>query len=124
MLQSPVTHPALALLLSTAQARHGPGILRLGTSVAGPKGTLTGMPALDGITGYDGLPQGRITIFRGHGTSGKMALARPVCFSDISGTCDIAALRARGLDVEALILARPPDASAAIALTSDLLKRS
>ena len=127
-------HPALATLLAAAQARHGSGILTLGAPIAAPRGTPTGMPALDAITGYNGLPQGRITILRGHGTSGKMTLAlaaltglqrahaRPVCFIDISGACDMAALHARGLDTDALILARPQGASAAITLVSDLLK--
>ncbi len=99
-----------------------------------PRGTPTGLPALDAITGYNGLPVGRITILRGHGTSGKMALGlailaglqrthtRPVCYVDISGACDIATLHARGLNTEALILARPQGASAAITFISDLLK--
>jgi hypothetical protein len=137
---SPQGRAALERATGRVAERHGGSALRKATALRKPRGIATKLaggdtgPTLDDITGYGGLPAGQITLLRGHGSSGKLALGiamlaslqhsqpKPLACIDVTHHIDPASLAARGVNLDALILAHPPDAPGALAFLCDLLK--
>jgi recombination protein RecA len=77
------------------------------------------VPALDRLTGIDGLPRGRLSVLAGRGTCGKTSLGMAVLaaatrdFStavviDAGGSFDPWSLAAFGAEFQALTVVRPP----------------
>ena len=121
--------------------RHGPQMLRLGkefTTYAAFPHIATGFLALDAITGCQGLPVGAITLLTGHTTSGKLtvaykflakaqrnshgAVAHTVALFDLNCTADPDYLTRCGIDLGALLVARPALDPKAVDLIGDLLQ--
>ena len=84
--------------------------------------------------GLGGIPNGLLTLVRGHASSGKLVVSlnmlagiqrsstKPVAVIDLAGNIDGASFARSGVDIEHLIVARPVDAAQALNLMSDLLK--
>lgn len=107
---------ALELALSSLNLRYGPGVVRAGAPPL-PRGLATGLDALDGITGCQGLPRGRISRLTGGPASGAfdlgMSLAAevsrsaPVVIVDFSLGFDPGAIEAYRGELDSCWLVRP-----------------
>ena len=123
--------------------RYGEQALRKASSLTEhtiPPHVSTGFPALDAITGCQGIPLGEITLLSGETSSGKLTLAyktlmnaqRParvrkgthalVAIVDVSHTTDPDYIARAGVDLEHLLIARPRDGQEAVDLLTDLVR--
>lgn len=122
----------LHALVATAQRRWGAArVLRFGAEAAPDSAVLpTGIVALDDVLG--GLPRGALTELLGAPTSGMTTLALAAiahtqasgalaAWIDVGGTFDPAYAAACGVDLAALLLARPTSAADALELVEALV---
>ena len=94
-----------------------------------PAGLGTGFEALDRLTGFGGLPRGRLTELVGRATSGRTTVAaRTVAqvegFSawvDVSGHVDVDGLARCGVDLGQLYIVRPECPADALPITVQLV---
>ena len=129
---------------STAAAlhqRYGAQALRKASNLAGqavPPHISTSFPALDAITGCQGVPLGDITLLSGCTTSGKLTLAyktlmnaqRParnrnralVAIVDLTRSTDPDYLSRAEVDLEYSLIARPDHGQEAVDLLLDLAR--
>jgi len=115
--------PRLSKLLADAERRWGRGALvRWGDVAWRPVVEVihTGFPALDAALGIGGLPCGRISEIFGPDSSGKHALAAHlavqcqraegvVAYVDAGRRLDTEQMRAQGVEIHSLLVARPRD---------------
>lgn len=125
---------------AAVQLRHGPKTLRRGAEAASPPVVPhipTGFAALDALTGCGGVPLGALTLFSGRATSGKLTIAYKLLANaqrdaygrtayaaaliDLNRTADPDYLARCGVDLNALLIARPQDGPEAVYLLGDLL---
>jgi recombination protein RecA len=123
------------------QQRYGPQALRGGDELSLAPAiphVPTGFPALDACTGCEGVPLGLISLFSGRTTAGKLTLAyqvlanaqrspqgataHAVALVDLSRTADPDHLARCGVDLEHLVLARPPLGAQAVDVVGDLVQ--
>jgi recombination protein RecA len=128
--------------IAAIHERYGPQALRTGAApspAAAIPHITTGFPALDAITGCQGLPLGEITLLSGPTTSGKLTLAYKVLASaqcsphgavaynvalfDLTRTADPDYLTRCGVALDALLVARPPLKPSAVDLLGDLVRK-
>ncbi len=128
--------------VAAMQERYGERALRRGADVRWETDTphvSTGFPALDAITGCQGLPLGEVTLLSGPTTSGKLTLAYKVLASaqcnrhgavaynvalfDLTRTADPDYLERCGVALDALLVARPPLKPSAVDLLGDLVRK-
>jgi recombination protein RecA len=122
--------------------RYGPQAVRMGAApkpAAAIPHIATGFPALDAITGCQGLPLGALTLLSGRTTSGKLtvaykvlasaqrsphgAVAHTVALFDLTRTADPDYLARCGVDLDALLVARPSLQLNAVDLLGDLVQQ-
>lgn len=123
--------------------RYGPQALRRGDDFGvrrAPPHIPTGFSALDALTGCGGAPLGEITLFSGRSTSGKLTLgykllanaqrgggsggaAYTVGLLDLSRTADPDYVARCGVDLDYLLVGRPPTGRQAVELLGDLVQR-
>ena len=127
--------------VATVQQRHGPQALRQGGELARSPiipHIATGFAALDAMTGCQGFPLGAITLLSGRTTSGKLTVAykllanaqrdmhghvaHPVGLLDLSHTADPDYMARCGIDLDALLVARPQPGPQTIHMLGDLLQ--
>jgi recombination protein RecA len=84
----------------------------------------TGSLALDRATGLGGFPRGHVTELIGGASSGKTALlyAALAALVDAEGTAAPDVLRACGIDLDTLVLARPVSATDALLVLPVILR--
>ncbi len=93
----------------------------------------TGIPELDRATGFDGIPQGRVSEITGPAASGALTLGLRALAAaldtgglaaciDLPGTFSPIAGVALGLDLLRLVVVRPPDADTALRAAATLLR--
>jgi recombination protein RecA len=128
--------------VAAVQERFGPQALRRGGDIRWGDATphfSTGFPALDAITGCQGLPLGQITLLSGPTTSGKLtaaykvltsaqrslhgAVAYNVALFDLTRTADPDYLARCGVDLDALLVVRPTLQPKAVDLLGDLVRQ-
>jgi hypothetical protein len=103
--------------------------VRVGAAEGLRQGVSTGFPALDAVTGWNGLPRGQITELIGRPTSGRTAVAiRAVAAAegfaawiDIPGALDVDYLARFGVDLERLFILRPSSPGDAPAIAVQLV---
>jgi recombination protein RecA len=134
-------HRKLESTAASLHQRYGAQALRKASNLAGqviPPHASTGFPALDAITGCQGVPLGEITLFSGRTTSGKLTLAyktlmnaqRParngkqalVAIVDLTRSTDPDYLSRAGVDLEHALIARPNHGQEAVELLLDLAR--
>ena len=128
--------------IAAIHERYGPQAVHTGAGFR-PAATIphitTGFPALDAITGCQGLPLGEITLLSGQTTSGKLTLAYKalasaqrnrhgtvaytVALFDLTRTADPDYLERCGVDLDALLVARPSLKPSAVDLLGDLVRQ-
>lgn len=125
------------------QQRYGAQALRKASNLAGhavPPHISTGFPALDAITGCQGMPLGEITLLSGYTTSGKLTVTyktlmnaqRPagnrkhkqalIAIVDLSRSTDPDYLFRAEVDLGHVLIARPGDGQEAVDLLLDLVR--
>lgn len=123
------------------QQKYGARALRKGSELAHQPlipHVATGFPALDAITGCQGVPLGALSLFSGRTTSGKLTVAYKLLANaqrspygdtayavgllDLNRTADPDYLARCGVDLGALLVARPPHGPQAVDLLGDLLQ--
>jgi recombination protein RecA len=126
--------------IASVQRQHGPQALRRGNEFAYEPAiphVSTSFAALDAITGCGGVPLGAITLFSGRTTSGKLTIAYKalanaqrdpygrvayaVGLIDLSRTADPDYVARCGIDLDALLVARPQPGKA-MAMLGDMLQ--
>ncbi len=123
--------------VAAIQRRYGDRALQQGvtmTSAPLPPHTTTGFPALDAMTGCQGIPLGVITLLSGRMTSGKLTLAYKalahaqgakqqdaVALIDLNGSSDPDYLTRCGVALPRLFLIRPTAETAMMPLLIDLI---
>jgi RecA/RadA recombinase len=124
-----VSATGLHAVAKNINARLQEPMVRVGAKhVSTPKALTTGFRPLDRITGFYGLPRGRITELVGRATSGRttvaiQAAARVEGFAawiDVPGRVDIDQLARQGVDLERLFVMRPPNPQDALAIMVQL----
>ena len=122
------------------QQRYGAQSLRKASNLSGhtiPPHVSTGFPALDAITGCQGVPLGDIALLSGPNTSGKLTVAYKTLMSaqrsarkrdalvaiiDLSHSADPDYVARAGVDLEHLLIARPSQDEEAVDLLLDLVR--
>jgi hypothetical protein len=123
------------------QQKYGPRALHKGSELAHQPlipHIPTGFPALDAITGCQGVPLAALSLFSGRTTSGKLTVAYKVLANaqrgaygdtayavgllDLNRTADPDYLVRCGVDLDALLVARPPVGPQAVEVLGDLLQ--
>jgi hypothetical protein len=125
--------------VAALQERYGPRAVRPAADLPAterPPAFSTAFAGLDAITGCGGLPLGHLTLLSGPGTSGKVTLAykalanaqQPgatsrytVALLDLGHSCDPDYLARCGLDLEYLLIIRPPIQPQTVDLLLDLV---
>lgn len=100
----------------------------------------TGFPELDLLVGIHGVPLNALTLFSGHTTSGKLTLPykilanaqhsfvskiqrrNPVAILDLNASTDPEYLGRCGIDLDHLLLVRPPSGKQAVDAIIDLVR--
>jgi hypothetical protein len=127
--------------VTSVQQRHGAQALRRGgefTQRPVIPHIDTGFDVLDELTGCDGVPLGAVTLFSGRTTSGKLTVAYKVLANaqrdpygqvaygvgllDLSCTADPDYVARCGIDLGALLVARPKPGPKAIDVLGDMLQ--
>lgn len=128
--------------IAAIHERYGPQAVHTGAGFR-PAATIphitTGFPALDAITGCQGLPLGQITLLSGPTTSGKLTVAYKVLASaqrsphgavaynvalfDLNRTADPDYLARCGVALDALLVVRPALQPRAVDLLGDLVRK-
>jgi recombination protein RecA len=122
----------LQSLLAALRKRWGSRAARLGADTAEVRAVPTGFPALDTALGIGGVPRGRLTEILGAPTSGATTIALTLLagvqaggelagYIDLSRTFDAEYAAAAGVDLHALLLARPRTAAEALELIHALV---
>ena len=121
--------------LTALEAAYGPGIVRRARDLKRPRPPhlATGFPQLDALTGCGGVPLGYMTLLSGRATAGKFTLActtlaaaqtrRPhqtVALLDLARSADPDYLARAGVDLNRLLLVRPPLDPTAVDILGDL----
>lgn len=122
--------------ISVVQQRFGPRSLRQGvvTSIDVPY-IPTGFASLDEALGIGGIPQGRLSLFQGALTSGKLTLAallitnaqktkrRSSAYISLNRACDADYLARCGVDLSHLYVMQPDDSRQALDMALTLADR-
>jgi recombination protein RecA len=119
------------------RSQYGDEIMRRASELTrrtAPPHISTGFPALDALTGCQGIPLGRLTLLAGHTTSGKLTIAYKTLASllqgapsvtaallDLTRTTDPDYLERCGVSPERLVLARPDSPRQAVDLLASLV---
>lgn len=127
------SHKRLESTVAALQQRYGEQALRKGlrTSRTLPH-ISTSFPALDGLTGCQGIPLNAITLLSGRMTSGKLTLAYKTLANaqrksgkalilDLAGSSDPDYLARCGVKLDRLILVQPNAETAIMQLLIDLV---
>lgn len=119
--------------IAALQSQFGPTAIRPARDLPRPRPPhlSTGFPALDALTGCDGIPLAAMTLLSGPATSGKLTLAyktlaqrergQPVALLDFAHSADPDYLARAGVDLATLLLVRPPIEPSAAHLLVDLV---
>lgn len=123
--------------VAAIQQKHGVQALRPARELIPPlpPAASTGFPALDAITGCQGVPLGHLTLFSGPGTSGKLtiayktlahaqgegATAAAAALLDLTHTVDPDYLQRCGVSLERLLIVRPQEPEQNLPLLLDLV---
>lgn len=122
----------LQTLIAALRTRWGPRAARLGAAAETVHTIATGFPDLDAALGIGGVPRGRLTEILGTPTSGATTIALTLIagaqargdlagYLDLSRTFDATYAAACGVDLGALLLARPRSAAEALELVHALV---
>jgi recombination protein RecA len=122
----------LQALITGLRKRWGVRAARLGNAAEAIQALSTGFAALDSALGIGGVPRGRLTEILGTPTSGATTIALTLLteaqargdlagYIDLSRTFDAEYAAAVGVDLPALLLARPRTAADALELIHALI---
>jgi recombination protein RecA len=122
----------LQSLIADLRKRWGDRVARLGSTTEAVRVLSTGFPKLDAALGIGGVPRGRLTELLGTPTSGATTIALTLLaraqargdlagYIDLSRTFDAEYAAALGVDLHALLLARPRTAAEALELMHALV---
>ena len=128
-------------MAAAMQPRLGPQVVRMDDAwpaLPDVPHIATSFPALDAITGCGGVPLGAISLFTGRSTSGKLTLAYKVLASaqrglrgevahnvalfDLSRTAEADFVARCGVDLDALLVARPAIGARTIQQIGDMIQ--
>jgi recombination protein RecA len=123
----------LQSLIAALRKRWGSRAARLGAEAEEVYTVPTGFPELDAALGIGGLPRGRLTEILGTPTSGATTISLTLLaraqergdlagYVDLSRTFDAEYAAAAGVDLHALLLARPRTAADALELIYALVE--
>ena len=105
------------------KVRFGDQALLQGSRLPGVSAWVSGLAAVDTLSGIGGLPRGRLTLLIGQGSCGKLSLGLELAARasrdlaqaivvDPARCFDPSALAAHDADLERLVVIRPPSANA------------
>ncbi len=125
----------LEIAVASIQQQHGTQALHRGTvsRPRTPPHVSTGFPQLDATSGCGGIPLGVVTLIGGHTTSGKLTLAykvlsqaqrsgHAVALLDLSLSSDPDYLVRCGINLDRLLITRPPLGRKAVHVLLDLAR--